>query len=98
MPISVSCGRGRLRGGHSSCVARCTQSRACALHLCRNADPAEGQRAVVPLWREGPQDNAVGVAVRPDGMITLEAKNQPVLAFLIKETKQPGSEDAEGDM
>ena len=52
----------------------------------------------MPLWREGPQDNAVGVAVRPDGMITLEAKNQPVLAFLIKETKQPGSEDAEGDM
>ena len=65
--------------------------------LRRNTVPASGERAFMPLWRAGDSHNAVGLAVRPDGMLVLERGEEdsgiPALAFLVKETNPDAVQD-----
>ena len=41
----------------------------------------------MPLWLPEDGGSAVGVKVKPDGILSLDIDNLPTLAFVVKETK-----------
>ena len=53
----------------------------------RNVQADSKERPCVPLWLPEDRGSAVGVKVKPDGILSLDIDNLPTLAFVVKETK-----------